>query len=89
MCTVFLYHWILTYGTPAYVRSENEPQLTANMFQLFCSSLGVQDVFTTMYHPQTNEQAECFKRTILHSLRVIASHNPYTWPGFVGSVACA
>ena len=54
-----------------------------------CKTLGVRNLFTTTYHPQTNGQAERFNRALLASLRAFVAEHPRTWPEFVGAVAYA
>ena len=89
VCKIFLDHWVFAYGAPTHVLSDNGSQFASKLFQFVCSSLGVRNVFTTTYHPQTNGQAERFNRTLLHGLRVFAGEHPETWPEFVGTFAYA
>ena len=75
---VFLDHWLLAYGAPTHVLSDNGPQFASKLFQLFQSGLGVRNVFTTTYYPQTNGQAERFNHKNLYDLRVFTSDHPET-----------
>ena len=85
----FVQYWILAYGAPALLLSDNGPQLTSKLFQFVCTELGVRNAFTTAYHPQTNGQVERFNRTILASLRAFVGDNPKAWPEFVGPITYA
>ena len=65
----FFEHWIFPYGPPECVISDNEKQCAAKFFQAVCEQLGISNVFTSTYHPQTNGQVERYNRTILAMLR--------------------
>jgi transposase InsO family protein len=65
----FCEHWVFCYGPPRHVLSENGPQFAAKFFQAVCRKLGIEKVFSSAYHPQTNGQVERFNRTIVNSLR--------------------
>ena len=61
----FVHHWLLIYGPPARLLSDNRTQFTTRCFQNICLILGIRNVFTTTYHPQANGQVETFDRTRL------------------------
>jgi transposase InsO family protein len=65
----FCEHWVLVYGLPRYLLTDNGTQFTAKFFLAVCHDLGISKVFTTAYHPQTNGKVERFNRTILNALR--------------------
>jgi transposase InsO family protein len=64
----FCEHWAYVNGPPVSLLADNGPQLTVNFFQAVCAELGIQKVFTTANHPQTNGQVERYNRTTLASL---------------------
>ena len=72
----FVNHWVLHYGPPAVVLSDNGSQFTSKLLQYLCKMLKVKNAFTTAYHPQTNGQAERFNRTLLTGLRAFVSDHP-------------
>ncbi len=61
--------------------------MTAKFFTHVCDILGVKNVFTTAYHPQTNGQVEQFNRTILASLRHFVADHPKEWDLYAETVA--
>ena len=75
----FTKHWIFVYGPPVSVLSDNGKQFTAKFFQDVCRIIGIKNVFTTTYHPQTNGQVERFNRTILAALRHYVGDHPKDW----------
>ena len=76
----FLEHWCFNYGFPAMLLSDNGSQFTAALFKTVCTELGIRQLFTTAYHPQTNGQVERFNRTILAGIRAFRDGNPKCWP---------
>ena len=85
----FLENWILQYGAPLRLLSDNGTQFTAKLFQYMCERLGVSNLFTTTYHPQTNGQTERFNRTLLASLRAFVAEHPKSWDEYVGPLVYA
>jgi hypothetical protein len=47
--------------------------------------LGIDKVFTTAYHPQTNGQVERFNRTIVNALRGYVNNHQYDWDEFTAA----
>lgn len=59
-------------------------QITANVFisKFFISvfqNLGVKNITTIAYHPQTNEQEERYNRTLVSRLRLYVASNQRNW----------
>jgi Integrase zinc binding domain/Integrase core domain len=46
--------WVFTYGPPRHVLTDNGPQFAAKFFLAVCRELGIEKVFSSTYHPQTN-----------------------------------
>lgn len=89
VANAFINHWVFAYGAPARLLSDNGSQFTAKFFQAICTKLGIKNVFTTAYHPQTNGQTESFNRKILSGLRAFVADHPATWHEDAGSIAYA
>jgi Integrase zinc binding domain/Integrase core domain len=52
----FCYAWLFWYGPPRYLLMDNGTQFNAKLFLAVCRELGIEKIFTTAYHPQTNGQ---------------------------------
>lgn len=83
----FCDHWVFAYGPPAYLLSDNGQQFTAKHFQAVCQTLGIKNLFTAAYHPQTNGQAERYNRTILAALRAYVADHLDDWDRFAGALS--
>ena len=85
----FVNHWIYKYGSPARLISDNGPQFVARFFQSVCRILGVRNVFTTAYHPETNGQTERYNRSLLAMLRHYVSEHQDDWDYFTPTLTFA
>ena len=81
--------WVYNYGTPKVLLTDNGGQFTSRFFLNVCRILGIQKVFTTAYHPQTNGQAERFNRTIVAQLRNYVSESQRDWDEWLGPLTFA
>ncbi|MGH0053543.1 MAG: DDE-type integrase/transposase/recombinase [Sphaerochaetaceae bacterium] len=82
----FVNNWVFVYGPPKKLLSDNGTQFTSRTFQSICNILGIQNLFTTTYHPQANGQVERFNRTLLAALRHYVADHPRDWEMFKGAV---
>ena len=75
----FVNEWVLNYGTPKEILSDNGKCFTAKFFQDVCRIMNVHNSFTTTYHPQTNGQVERYNRTIKAAIRSYLDDHPRDW----------
>ena len=85
----FVHHWVFVYGTPVSVLADNGKQFVSRLFQEICRILGIKNVFTTTYNPQTNGQVERFNRTMLAVLRHYVAEHPKDWYLFTDALTYA
>ena len=52
-------------GPPDTVLTDNAPQFDSLFFQGVCSLMGIRNLYTSTYHPQTNGQVERFNQTLV------------------------
>jgi hypothetical protein len=60
--------WVARYGVPAILTSDRGTQFASAVWQVMCRRLGVQQTFTTAYHPQANGMIERVHRQLKDSL---------------------
>ena len=65
----FLDHFIVNFGCPVEVHSDQGRNFESNLFQAFCQLLEIAKTRTTPNHPSGNGQAEVFNRVILQTIR--------------------
>jgi len=50
--------WVVSYGPPDTLLTDNGPQLTSTLFQGVCSPMGLTNLYSTTYHPHTQGQVD-------------------------------
>ena len=53
------------YGPPDPVLTDNGPRFAFLFFQGVCNLIGIRDLYTSTYHPQTNGHVERFNKTLV------------------------
>ena len=79
IAAAFVEAWVFKYGPPKTLISDNGKQFGAKCVQAVCSLLGIMNIFTSTYHPQTNGQVERYNRTILAMLRNYVKEHHNDW----------
>ena len=89
LARTFAEDWVFVYGPPTTLLTDNGPQLTAKLFQETCRTLGVKNIYTSTYHPQTNGQVERLKRTLVEMLRHYVADHQRAWDEYLPILAFA
>jgi hypothetical protein len=85
----FVTHWVMNYGPPTYVLSDNGKQFTSQFFLDVCRIVGTKNYFTTTYHPQANGQVERFNNTLVQAMRHFIADHPRDWDLYSDAVTFA
>ena len=56
--------WIMRYGCPSIIRSDNESEFTAEIIQKLNRAWEINHVFSSAYHPETQGRVERVNRTV-------------------------
>ena len=89
VATAFCDAWVFKYGVPRSLFSDNGPQFNAKFFQSVCRVLGITNLYTSAYHPQTNRQVERYNWTIVSMLRYYVNEHQDNWDVNVGPLTYA
>ena len=73
----FIDTWISRFGVPSTLTSDRGAQFTSSLWSRVCSTLGINHILTTSYHPQSNGLVERFHRSLKSALR--SRDNPHSW----------
>ena len=79
LARTFAEEWVFVYGPPQSLLSDNGPQFTAKLFREACRLMGVRNVYTSTYHPQTNGLVERMKRTLVGMLQNYVADHQRVW----------
>ena len=69
----FVASWVALFGVPATITTNQGMQFTGSTWQCMCKALGIKQVWTTAYHPQSNCMVERFHRQLKAALRARCS----------------
>ena len=75
----FLKHFVVTFGCPLEVHTDQGKNFTSDLFLAFCKLMEITKTRTTPYHPAGNGQCEVFNRTILQMVRSYVSRGKKDW----------
>ena len=73
----FIDTWISRFGVPSTLTSDRGAQFTSSLWSRVCSTLGINYILTTSYHPQSNGLGERFHGSLKSALR--SRDNPSSW----------
>ena len=63
--SAFCRDWTSVYGPPDTLLTNNGPQFASLFVQGVCNLLGIRNLCTSTYHPQTNGHVERFNKTLV------------------------
>ncbi|XP_046407957.1 uncharacterized protein LOC124172555 [Ischnura elegans] len=74
-----LRRWILKFGVPDYILSDQGPNFESALFQNLCKFLGVSKLRTSPFHPSCNGRCERVHRTISQMLSHYVNGRDNSW----------
>jgi len=87
--SAFFRDWISVYGPPDTVLRDNGPQFASLFFKGVCNLMGIRNLYTSMYHPHTNGQVECFNETLVDVFMHYIEDHQDNWDELVIVLALA
>ncbi len=82
-------HFVVHYGTPSRIHSDQGRNFTSSVIRHLCKLLGVTKTQTTPYHPMGNGQCERFNSTLLGMLGTLDNSKKSDWKAYVPSLVHA
>ena len=79
----FVEHWIVRFGCPVNLHSDQGSKFTPKLFRSLCSELGIQRTATTSYQPQRNAIIEKKNRTKEECLSKYIGQYQQEWTHFL------
>ena len=86
--TKFLYGgYISISGAPARLLSDRGASFTSSIIEELCKILGIQQLQTTPYHPETNGRVERLHQTIMCMIGKLGEDKKANWPSHLAEIA--
>ena len=86
---VLFENFILHYGFPARIHSDQGRHFESTLIKELCSLAGIEKSRTTPYHPMGNGMTERFNQTLLNMLGTLEDHKKQDWKSFVAPLVHA
>lgn len=80
---VLFENFIVHYGFPARLHSDQGRNFESSVIRELCSLAGVEKSRTTPYHPMGNGMVERFNQTLLNMLGTLENHKKDDWKSYV------
>ena len=88
--TKFLYGgYISIFRAPARLLSDRGTSFTSSIIEELCKILGIQQLWTMPYHPQTNGLVERSHQTIMHMIGKLGEDKKVNWPSYLAEIVHA
>jgi transposase InsO family protein len=76
---IFVREWVLRYGAPEEIMTDQGAQFESEIFQETCRLLAMEKLRTTAFHPQGDGQTERANRSLLALLNKLPIDTPRNW----------
>ena len=81
--------FIVHYGLPKKILMDQGCNFESQLVAELCELMGVQKIWTSPYHPQTNGQCERFNSTLINMLATLPKEKKSEWKKHVGTLVHA
>ena len=83
----FLYGgYISIFGAPARLLSNRGASFTSSIIEELCKILGIKQLQTMPYHPQTNGLVERLHQMIMHMIKKLGEDKKADWPSHLAEI---
>jgi transposase InsO family protein len=89
VCEAWLQHWYAIHGAPEKLLTDQGSAFTSQLLYDMVKQLKVRKVFTTAYHPQTDDRVERQNQVITDMLAKLTGKKMSQWPRYLGIIAHA
>ena len=81
--------FILRFGIPSKILHDQGGEFENDLFMNLANPLGIQNLCTTPYHPQTNDLTERMNQTVISMLRTLPEKYKSSWKNHLSKVIYA
>jgi hypothetical protein len=81
--------WVCVFDIPSHIQSDNGTHFASTLLHTICEQLGIKQVFSSPWHPESQGQVERQNDTLNNCLTTLVGENPDSWPTLLPMVAYA
>ena len=89
MAQVLYNNYFSVFSFPQRLMSDQETEFCGKVIVGMCSLLGIEKIWTTLYHPQINGSAKRVHQTLQHMLGKLDPEKRKKWPAHIGLIIIA
>ena len=82
-CAETLMKWILLFGTPLAIHSDQGREFESELWKQLCLKLGINKTRTNAYRPQSDGMVERFNRTLISELTCVVNKHLDDWDEYI------
>ena len=84
--STFINRYLPVHMCPRYILSDNGMEFKNNLMDQVLKQLGIERIFSTPYHPQSNGKLEVFHKYLKPTLEKLCEKDPSNWDKYINQV---
>ena len=84
--STFINQYLPVHMCPRYILSDNGTEFKNHLMDQVLKQLGIECIFSTPYHPQSNRKLEVFHRYLKPILKKLCEKDPENWDKYINQV---
>ena len=84
--STFINQYLLVHMCPRYILSDNGREFKNHLMDQVLQQLGMECIFSTPYHPQSNGKLEVFHKYLKPTLKKLCEKDPSNWDKYINQV---
>ena len=84
--STFIYQYLPVHMCPQYILYDNSTEFKNNLMDQVLKQLGIEGIFSTPYHPQSNRKLEVFHKYLKPNLKKLCEKDPSNWDKYINQV---
>ena len=83
---VLIYNYLPIHMCPHFILSDNGTEFENQLMDNVLQQLGIDNIFSAPYHPQSNGKLKVFHKYLKHTLKKLCEKDPDNWEKYINQV---
>ena len=84
--STFINQYLPVHMCPRYILSDNGMEFKNNLVDQVLKQLGIERIFSALYHPQSKRKLEVFHKYLIPTLKKLCEKDPSNWDQYINQV---